>query len=213
MDRKGVIVLGLIGIAVVAALATGGFFVAESWEDSENGQIWAPALAQAEQANGIPTGLLSRIAYQESSFSSDVIDGTQPSSAGALGIMQLEPQFFSTVQVSVPFSAADTTAQINQAAAFLASLYASFGNWTDAVAAYNAGETSIQEVLAGSAQLPAETANYLAQVSASLPSIISPTLQGGDSGATVASSSSLETGATGGTSPGGTGASGGEQTG
>lgn len=196
MDKKAVIVLGLVGIAVIAALATGGYFVSEDWEDSTNGQLWAPVLAAAEEANGIPTGLLSRIAYQESSFSTSIINGTQSSSAGALGIMQLEPEYFSTVQVPVPFSAADTTAQISQAAAFLASLYSQFGNWTQAVAAYNAGAGTIQSVLAGSAQLPTETANYIADVSASLPNIVSPTLQGSDTGGTMSP---------GGTAPGGTG--------
>jgi soluble lytic murein transglycosylase-like protein len=208
MSRKQVIVLGLIGIAVVAALATGGFFVTESWEDSENGQKWAPTLAAAESRYGIPTGLLSRIAYQESSFETNVINGTEPSSAGALGMMQLEPEYFSTVQVPVPFTDADTTAQIQQAAQLLASLYSTFGNWTAATAAYNAGQGTISAVLAGSETLPTETANYIASISQSLPSIVSPTLQGAPSGSTMVAQ-------TGDTQPGTTtpGATGGTQAG
>ena len=197
MNSRQVIVLGLVGVAVVAALAAGGYLVSESWEDSANGQTWAPTLAAAEQANGIPSGLLSRIAYQESSFSTNVINGTEPSSAGALGIMQLEPEYFSSVQVPTPFTAADTTAQINQAAAFLAGLYASFGNWTDAVAAYNAGEGTIEAVLAGTETLPTETANYIADINQSLPNVVAATLQGTSTGSTLTASN----GSTGATAP------------
>lgn len=206
-SRKQIVILGLVGIAVVAALATGGFFVAESWEDSENGQKWAPTLAAAEQQYGIPTGLLSRIAYQESSFETNVINGTQASSAGALGMMQLEPEYFSSVQVPVPFTDADTTKQISQAAQLLAQLYAHFGNWTDAVAAYNAGETTIGNVLAGSEALPTETANYIADINQSLPSIVAATLQGSGAGSTVANAGVASQ--PGDTSPGSTNPSGG----
>lgn len=211
MEKKQLIVLGLVGIAVAAALITGGYFVSENWEDSANGQTWASTLAAAEQANGIPSGLLSRIAYQESSFSTNVINGTQPSSAGALGIMQLEPEYFSSVQVPVPFSAADTTAQINQAAALLASLYSQFGNWTNAVAAYNAGAGTIDSVLAGSATLPTETANYIADINQSLPSIVSATLQGTGAGGTMSAAGG--TSPTADNAPGSTGNTGGTQSG
>jgi peptidoglycan DL-endopeptidase CwlO len=210
MNGKQLLVLGLVGVAVAAALTAGGFLVSEYWTESANAQQWLPALTAAEQANGIPSGLLSRIAYQESSFDTNVINGTTPSSAGALGMMQLEPAFFSSVQVPVPFTNADITNQINQAAEQLASLYAQFGNWTDAVAAYNAGEGTIQNVLAGTEQLPTETANYIAAIGADLPNVVSQTLQGAGSGSTMTASTNASpagnTGYTGGTTPaGGTG--------
>jgi soluble lytic murein transglycosylase-like protein len=149
-----------IGDAVTAATS--------GWQDVEQGPVWVPVINQAESVAGIPTNLLARMAYEESHFRPDIIDGTTASSAGALGILQLMPQYFSTVQVPVPFSSADTVAQITQAAQQLASLYAQFNDWTLAVAAYNAGAARVQAYLAGT-PLPTETQAYVADVTADVP--------------------------------------------
>src|SRR5579885_396927 len=97
--------------AVGSALASAeGLFM--PWQNVENGPIWVPVINQTEASLGIPKNLLARIAYQESRFRPDVIDGTTPSSAGALGIMQLEPKYFASVRVPTPFTAGDVQAQI-----------------------------------------------------------------------------------------------------
>lgn len=150
-----------IGDSVTAAVC--------GWENVEEGPTWVPVINQAEDAAGIPTNLLARMAYQESHFRQDVIDGSTASSAGALGILQLMPQYFSTVQVATPFTAADTSAQISQAAQQLASLYSQFSDWTLAVAAYNAGATAVKNYMAGSQALPVETQAYVADVIADVP--------------------------------------------
>jgi len=172
------VLIGAVGLFL--ALTTGGVVTADilstAWMASTNARKWAATLQSTEDYYGIPAGLLARIAYQESHFIQSIIDGTRPSPAGALGVMQLMPQYFSSVQRPVPFSDADTTDQINQAADFLVSLYHHFQDWTPAVAAYNAGQTAIDQVLAGSRALPSETAQYIAQVSADLPQVVSPTL-------------------------------------
>lgn len=147
-----------------------------AWTNSSNGRKWAPFLQQIEDAYGIPEGLLSRIAYQESHFRTEIINGTQPSPAGALGIMQLMPQYFTSVQRSTPFSDTDTQDQIREAANFLTQLFTHFQDWTLATAAYNAGQGTINQVLNGTLTLPAETAQYIAQISADLPNVISPDL-------------------------------------
>lgn len=147
-----------------------------AWMSSQNARKWAPDLTEAESMYGIPAGLLSRIAYQESHFIQSIIDGTQSSPAGALGLMQLMPQYFDTVRRPIPFSDSDTVAQINQAAQQLSTLYHQFGDWTQATAAYNAGAGTVNNVIAGTASLPAETANYIANISADLPQIVNPTL-------------------------------------
>lgn len=174
----GLLILG--GILLALSLTTGGVVTANlisaQWMSSANARKWQPALSNAETAFGIPAGLLARIAYQESRFRQDIIDGTTVSSAGALGLMQLMPQFFDTVQRPTPFSDQDTLDQINQAAALLAANYRTLGDWTAATAAYNAGAGTIHKVLAGNATLPAQTAEYIDQVSADLPGIINPTL-------------------------------------
>lgn len=104
-----------------------------------DGWRWVPVLNQAEVINNFPTNLFARIAYQESSFRPSVITGAVCSSAGALGLMQLIPKFFASVRVPVPFTEADTVAQILDGAALLKSLYARFHDWQEAVAAYNWG--------------------------------------------------------------------------
>lgn len=139
------------------------------WQNVQQGPVWVPVINQAENAAGIPPNLLARMAYQESSFRPGVIDGTQASTAGALGILQLMPQYFSTVQVPVPFSSADTVAQISQAAQQLASLYATFGDWGLAVAAYNDGAGNVNQYVAGTRALPAQTQDYVAAVLADVP--------------------------------------------
>lgn len=151
-------------------------YLTTAWMSSQNAQKWASALANAESLHDIPPGLLSRIAYQESHFVQSIIDGTQSSPAGALGMMQLMPQYFDTVRRAIPFSDQDTSDQIEQAATLLSSLYNQLGDWTSATAAYNAGAGAIKKVIAGTQSLPAETANYIANIAADLPQIVSPTL-------------------------------------
>lgn len=165
------LVAGAVGVLIWQRQAIGDAVTAQvaGWANVEDGPTWVPVINQAESAAGIPANLLARMAYEESHFRPDVIDGTTPSSAGALGILQLMPQYFSTVQVPVPFSTSDTVAQITQAAGQLSSLYNSFGDWTLAVAAYNAGAGTVQKYIAGTGSLPAETSAYVADVIADVP--------------------------------------------
>ncbi len=139
------------------------------WQNVQQGPQWVPYINGVESTYNIPANLLARIAYQESSFLPTVIDGTRVSSAGALGIMQLMPQYFTTVQVPRPFSVADTQAQVNQAAALLAQLYAHFGDWSLAIAGYNDGQGNIDAYLAGNHTLPQQTTDYVSQVLADVP--------------------------------------------
>jgi soluble lytic murein transglycosylase-like protein len=148
--------------------------VIAGWQSQGDGPAWAAALGVAEQQNGFPTGLLARIAYQESTFRPGVISGLIPSSCGALGLMQLMPQFFSSVRVAVPFTSADTNAQVGQAAALLKAQYARFGDWQEAVAAYNWGGGSLHHdyVVHGQyalADMPTQTQNYVREVFADVP--------------------------------------------
>lgn len=139
------------------------------WASVQQGPVWVPVINQAENQFGIPANLLARMAYQESSFRPAYIDGTEDSSAGALGILQLMPQYFSTVRVPVPFSPADTVAQIQQAAQLLASLYQHYQDWGLAVGAYNDGQGNMDAYVAGTRALPQQTLNYVAQVLADVP--------------------------------------------
>jgi soluble lytic murein transglycosylase-like protein len=146
--------------------------MSDAWKSG--GDQWLPLLAAAEVKCRIPTDLLARIAFQECSWRPSVISGAIVSSVGALGIMQLMPQFYSTVNVPKPFTKDDTTAQINQAAQFLASLYRRFNDWQEAVAAYNwgAGNEHHSFVEHGSyilADMPIQTQNYVKNVFTDVP--------------------------------------------
>jgi hypothetical protein len=118
-------------------------------------------LNAAETKYGIPANLLAQIAHEESGFRPDIISGRVRSKTGAVGLMQLQPQFF-------PGAGKNVDSDIDTAAAYLASLYKQFGTWRLAIAAYNAGPETIKKVIAGQRTLSAETRNYLRDVYGSL---------------------------------------------
>jgi soluble lytic murein transglycosylase-like protein len=137
------------------------------WKSAGSGPRWVPVLNAVEQQFGIPTDLLARLAYQESRFREDVIRGTTPSGAGALGMMQMLPQYFDSVNTPIPYSDAAVTAQISQAAQNLVSLYNKFGSWPLALAGYNAGAGNVEKY-GGIPPFP-ETQNYVAEITADVP--------------------------------------------
>lgn len=132
------------------------------WRTLGQGPTYLPYLNTTEAQYGIPQDLLARIAYQESHFREDIISGATRSPAGAVGIMQLMPQFF-------PGAGDNAVADIATAGAYLSKLYSEFGDWQVAVAAYNDGPGNLQAVLAGTKTLPTETQNYIADVFADVP--------------------------------------------
>jgi soluble lytic murein transglycosylase-like protein len=127
------------------------------------GETYLPALSAAEINYGIPTDLLARIAYQESAWREDIVNGTTRSSAGAVGLMQLMPQFF-------PGAGISWHDDIIKAGQYLVTLYRTFGDWQLAVAAYNWGPGHMQKYVAGTyIALPLETENYVKKVFTDVP--------------------------------------------
>jgi soluble lytic murein transglycosylase-like protein len=149
----------------------------QGWKTVNQGPVWIPVINSAELQQGIPTDLLARIAYQESRFRPDVIEGTTASGPGALGIMQLMPKYFSTVRVPRPFTPSDTAAQIEQAAAELTRLFLHYQDWALALAGYNDGQHNVDLWVAGNLVgpdgtprgLPNETTNYVTEILADVP--------------------------------------------
>lgn len=139
------------------------------WQTVGSAAQWLPALNTAEEIHGLPSNLLARMAYQESRFSEDIIRGNKASGVGALGILQLMPQFFSTVRVARPFKDIDVLNQIDQSGGQMASLYQQFGSWSLALAAYNAGAGNVKKY--GGIPPFTETQNYVSQISADVPSL------------------------------------------
>lgn len=127
------------------------------------GEPYLPTIAAAEDSYAIPTDLLARIAYQECSWRSGVIDGTIKSPAGAVGMMQLMPQFF-------PNAGENWTADLLTAAQYLARLHSEFNDWQLAVAAYNWGPGNVVKYRTDpSMGLPPETSDYVLDVFSDVP--------------------------------------------
>ena len=128
------------------------------------GQLWDDlysTLTQAEIDNGIPAGLLTRVAYQDSRFRPDIISGQTRSGAGAAGLMQLVPKWYPGVNVL------DTDQAIEAAATSLAGYYNQFGSWALALAAYNGGPGNVAKY--GGIPPFTETQNYVAQILRDVP--------------------------------------------
>jgi len=134
-----------------------------NWETTGEGATYVPICNAVESALGIPSNLLARMAYQESHFRQDIISGATVSAAGAVGIMQLEPQYF-------PGAGKSPSADIQTAGEYLVSLYNEFGDWQVAVAAYDWGPGNMKKYLAGTlSPMPSETQNYVTGVFADVP--------------------------------------------
>lgn len=117
-------------------------------------------IAQVESANGIPSGMLVRLAWQESRFRQDIISGATVSSAGAKGMFQLMPIHWKYVDPT------NWRASADYAGAELARLYRVFGSWAQALAAYNWGEGNLKKY--GLASAPRETRNYYNEILADI---------------------------------------------
>lgn len=112
----------------------------------------------AANAYGVDPDFALRIAHQESGINPNVRD----SSAGAIGTMQLMPGTAKDLGVDPR----DKTANIYGGVRYLKQLQDQFGNNPSIVAgAYNAGPGRMRSYLAGRADLPAETQNYITSVS------------------------------------------------
>ncbi|MGA9854239.1 MAG: transglycosylase SLT domain-containing protein [Gammaproteobacteria bacterium] len=154
------------GLLILLALAAAGVYLLSSgsiggdgmfcscWMAS--GSCYVPTLNQIGAQYGLPNNLLPAVAFQESSFDPSAVNA----SSGAVGMFQLLPQYYPGAGQSWQTDAA-TAAQA------LAGYYQQFGNWQDALAAYNWGPGNLAAVNACSyACLPSETQNYVTSITA-----------------------------------------------
>jgi Transglycosylase SLT domain len=109
------------------------------------------AFLVAAKKTDLPLSLLVAVARAESHF-----DSTARSGAGAIGVLQLMPATARALGVDPT----DPHANVVAGARYLRSLFTRFGSSQLALAAYNAGPTSV----AGGGALPAETRTYVADV-------------------------------------------------
>jgi hypothetical protein len=120
-----------------------------------NQSKYGPLADQAATANGIPTDIFRSLVGKESNYNPYAV-----SSAGAIGLTQLMPATAARLGVN-PY---DPAANLNGGASYLKSLFDQFGNWADALSAYNAGPGNVSSaagqsyassVLAGTSGDPA----------------------------------------------------------
>ena len=131
----------------------------------QGGQVYLPAIAALEIAHQIPTDLLARVAYQESSWIMAVINYLKRSSVGAMGMFQLMPRDFPGVGAGWQSDGAI-------AAAELVRLYRHFGDWQYSIAAYDFGQGNVDHWIASGgnlSSLPTETHNYVTHVFTDVP--------------------------------------------
>jgi peptidoglycan DL-endopeptidase CwlO len=148
----------LLTVGILALLGAGAGIYLSDWKrraqlivGSDQYAALMAMLNAAEVQHGIPTDLLARQAWQESSF-----DPNATNASGASGLMQLMPQFYPGVD---PFNPSDAIAA---AAATMAQNFHTFGSWGLALAAYNAGAGNVRKY--GGIPPFTETENYVTKI-------------------------------------------------
>ena len=116
------------------------------------------AIGAAERTYGLPVNLLARLLWQESRYRPDVIDGRTRSPVGAAGIAQFMP----ATAREFGIDPLDPYQSIDAAGRYLRQLYRRFGNWREALAAYNWGQGNVSR--RGLDRAPLETRNYFAAI-------------------------------------------------
>lgn len=111
--------------------------------------------AQAAARYGVPVDQFLAQINQESGFNPNA---TSP--AGALGIAQFMPGTAKGYGID-PRNPAQA---LPAAAKMMSQLYAKYGSWALALAAYNAGSGTVDKYLAGKGSLPTETQNYVKSI-------------------------------------------------
>jgi hypothetical protein len=127
---------------------------------------WGPLVREAAARFGVPERWIREVMRQESGGRLyDATGWPTTSAVGAMGLMQVMPRTYGTLQVryglgSDPYEPRDN---ILAGTAYIREMYDRFGA-PGFLAAYNAGPDRVELVLAGSTILPNETVNYLASV-------------------------------------------------
>jgi Transglycosylase SLT domain/SPOR domain len=137
---------------------------ADSARESDTREAICLMIESAARANDLPLEFFARVIWQESRFQSDAVGPVTRSGQRAQGIAQFMPGTANERRLLDPF---DPVQALPKSAEFLSELRNQFGNLGLAAAAYNAGPRRVQEWLAGSGPMPAETRNYVAVITGS----------------------------------------------
>lgn len=146
--KKSQIMLIAAGAAVV--IFGGKKAVDAFWKIDPRGNKFDVYFDAADKANGLPPGLMRRMAYQESRF-----NPSARSPVGALGLMQFMPATAKELNID-PLNPAQSIAAAGR---YMAQLHKQAGSWKGAVAAYNWGIGNV--LRKGIAKAPPETVAYM----------------------------------------------------
>jgi Transglycosylase SLT domain/SPOR domain len=130
-------------------------------EDGATRETICLMIESAAKANDLPLEFFARVIWQESRFQSNAVGPVTRSGQRAQGIAQFMPGTASDRGLLDPFNPVQA---LPKSAEFLAELRNQFGNLGLAAAAYNAGPRRVQEWLAGTGGMPAETRNYVSTI-------------------------------------------------
>jgi soluble lytic murein transglycosylase-like protein len=156
-----------LGLNMGSASAGGAEFVKRQWVTPAKGLQFENLFVDASKKHGLPAGLLSRLAFQESSYNPNA-QGPMTQYGRAQGLMQIMKQWHPTVKNPL-----DPVEAIYYAAGYLAKLKKQFGTWDKALAGYNWGPENFRKFLIkhGENWLAAmkvandETYNYVTRIS------------------------------------------------
>lgn len=115
------------------------------------------AIVSAASAAGIDPSVALRVAQIESSF-----NPSATSIKGAMGIFQLMPATAAQLGVTNPY---DPLQNISGGVRYLAQLFARYGDWYLAAAAYNWGLGNVDKALASGTGFPSDVQAYAASAS------------------------------------------------
>jgi hypothetical protein len=115
-----------------------------------------PIMEQKEQQYGLPKGILKGVAQTESNFNPNAVS----EKSGATGLMQFMPQTAKQYGIDPT----DPIQSIDGSARMLKDLHKQFGNWDDALRAYNFGSGNVMKWKQGKKDLPKETREYVGKV-------------------------------------------------
>jgi soluble lytic murein transglycosylase-like protein len=119
---------------------------------------WEPLIDEASQRFSVPQDIITSVMGIESGGQRGAV-----SPKGASGLMQVMPATYTELagRYNLGPDRFEPTNNITAGTAYLRENYDKFGNWPDAVRAYNAGPGRVQRVKSGTASLPQETTDYL----------------------------------------------------
>jgi soluble lytic murein transglycosylase-like protein len=127
---------------------------------------YASAIAQAEQANGLPAQTLAALLYQESRFNPNAV-GTTPAARG--GPEQGIAQFLPATAAQLGVDPTDPLQSIDGAARYLSMLNAQAGGWAEALTAYNWGIGNVLQQ--GIDAAPDSTQTYVSNIVSNAPDL------------------------------------------